>query len=545
MAESQASLFFDPDKFPDDTLKAFAEFVEDFELRYDATFPDPPKVSLDAAIQRWKMVHEDAKPTLVQYDGIVEDWKDHDRVAKFIGLYSSRRLVSDWKAACPEEKTRKQAGWPAFIKFMSAYYRPTENLTLKNFQFRSLSQEKAEPFAAFCNRVEKEAKHCQLRCPAADCSAEFTAIRDQVIIGCLNDEIREEALKKSWLFDELRQEGMRIESASKGASAISGDALNKLGKYSIKNTKKNAQYTSKKVNCFSCGISCERRDISAHARNCPAKSATCGNCRKVGHSAEVCKSKPFKEISLDNEDDDAEVYNVNIFRLQSQEDTDSSAEDFKANVIINNHLHTLLADTGAKVSVCSIKQARKWDLLPRMTPTKVKIKPYKSTAIPAIGVSRCAVSFGNRSVPVLWYIIKENCEPVLAGIPSKQLGIIAFQSRPEVFMPINMIRSADKQGLQEILKGYPECFTGIGKLSNYQVKLHVETGAKPVAEPPRRIPYHLKERVDLAIKDMLKYDVIEEHPREEPAPWVSNIVIALEMMEVYESHWMQKVSIMH
>ena len=83
------------------------------------------------------------------------------------------------------------------------------------------------------------------------------------------------------------------------------------------------------------------------------------------------------------------------------------------------------------------------------------------------------MSFGNRSIPVLWYIINENCEPVLAGIPSKQLGIIAFQSRPEVFMPINMIRSADKQGLQEILKGYPECFTGIGKLSNYQVKLHV------------------------------------------------------------------------
>ena len=218
------------------------------------------------------MVHEDVKPTLVQYDGIVEGWKDHSRVAKFIGPYSSRRLFSDWKAACPNEKTQKQAGWPAFIKFMSAYYRPTENLMLKNFQFCSLSQDKAEPFVAFCNRVGKEAKHCQLRCPAADCSAEFTAIRDQVIIGCLNDEIREEALKKSWLFDELRQEGMRIESASKGASAISGDALNKLGKYSIKNAKKNAQYTSKKVNCFSCGISCERRDISAHARNCPAKS---------------------------------------------------------------------------------------------------------------------------------------------------------------------------------------------------------------------------------------------------------------------------------
>ena len=104
----------------------------------------------------------------------------------------------------------------------------------------------------------------------------------------------------------------------------------------------------------------------------------------------------------------------------------------------------------------------------------------------------------------LWYIIKENCEPILAGIPSKQLGIIAFQSRTEVFMPINIIRSADKQGLQEILKGYPNCFTRIGKLSDYQIKLHVEPRAKPVAEPPGRILYRLKERVDLAIKDMLK-----------------------------------------
>ena len=55
--KSQAStLLFDPDKFPDNTLKAFAEFVEDFELRYEANFPDPPKDSLDSAVERWKMI---------------------------------------------------------------------------------------------------------------------------------------------------------------------------------------------------------------------------------------------------------------------------------------------------------------------------------------------------------------------------------------------------------------------------------------------------------------------------------------------------------
>ena len=201
-------------------------------------------------------------------------------------------------------------------------------------------------------------------------------------------------------------------------------------------------------------------------------------------------------------------------------------EDFKVNLIINNHLDSVLADTGAKVSVCGVKQARKWDLISRMSKTNIKIKPYKSKVIPALGESRCSVSFGNNSVPVVWHIIDEDCEPVLAGIPSKQLGIIKFQSVPKPFMPVNMIKGEDKEGYQEILSRHPECFSGVGKLQGYQVKLHTEAGVKPVAEPPRRIPYHLKERVENAISLMLQDDVIEEHPCTEQAPWVSNVVIA-------------------
>ena len=43
MSESRAStLYFDPDIHPDDTIKAFNEFLIDFELRYEASYPDPP-----------------------------------------------------------------------------------------------------------------------------------------------------------------------------------------------------------------------------------------------------------------------------------------------------------------------------------------------------------------------------------------------------------------------------------------------------------------------------------------------------------------------
>ena len=63
MAESNIhKLYFDPDQYPGGTLKAFNEFVQLYLLRYNANYPDPPKVSMDAAIQRWKIYHENANP---------------------------------------------------------------------------------------------------------------------------------------------------------------------------------------------------------------------------------------------------------------------------------------------------------------------------------------------------------------------------------------------------------------------------------------------------------------------------------------------------
>ena len=110
MADSGAQkLYFDPDLHPEETLKTFDEFVQDYELRYAASYPDPPKVSMDAAIQRWKLQHanhENANPSMAQFDEIKAAWQSKDKVAKLLGLYSSRRLFTDWKVAEPTEATR-------------------------------------------------------------------------------------------------------------------------------------------------------------------------------------------------------------------------------------------------------------------------------------------------------------------------------------------------------------------------------------------------------------------------------------------------------
>ena len=159
-------------------------------------------------------------------------------VAKFIGLFSSQRLQEDWQAAEPDANLRKKASWTNFLKKIRAYYKPTDNPVLINYQFRELSQNEGETFHGFCNRVEKEARTCYFTCKDPACDADKIAIGDQVLIGTNNTKIREEAFLKSWEFANLRMEGMKIESAMRGESEISssgGMNVNKVGKYSYKN----------------------------------------------------------------------------------------------------------------------------------------------------------------------------------------------------------------------------------------------------------------------------------------------------------------------
>jgi hypothetical protein len=87
----------------------------------------------------------------------------------------------------PDESIRNKEKWPAFVRKIQEFYKPTDNPTLKNFIFRALTQQDQESFPAFCNRVEKEARHCRFNCDNEYCSAEKIAVRDKIVIGTHNN----------------------------------------------------------------------------------------------------------------------------------------------------------------------------------------------------------------------------------------------------------------------------------------------------------------------------------------------------------------------
>ena len=61
---------------------------------------------------------------------------------------------------------------------------------------------------------------------------------------------------------------------------------------------------------------------------------------------------------------------------------------------------------------------------------------------------------------------------------------------------------------------YPSLFRGIGKLKNFEVKLHIDENIQPVAQAARRIPFHLRKKVSATLRSVGT-----------STPWVSPVVI--------------------
>lgn len=72
-------------------------------------------------------------------------------------------------------------------------------------------------------------------------------------------------------------------------------------------------------------------------------------------------------------------------------------------------------------------------------------------------------------------------------------------------------------------KGHKRLFEGLGKLKDHQVHLYVNNEVKPVAQPPRRIPFRMRAKVEEKIAEFEAADIIEKV--DGPTPWVSPIVV--------------------
>ena len=95
------------------------------------------------------------------------------------------------------------------------------------------------------------------------------------------------------------------------------------------------------------------------------------------------------------------------------------------------------------------------------------------------------------------YVVEGSGGSLLSWKTSQGLSILqtvqhvgTLPSKPETSTPADLIEE------------YDDLFHGLGKLKDYQIKLHIDENVPPVARPLRRVPFHVRKQLE----DQLRCD---------------------------------------
>ena len=134
-------------------------------------------------------------------------------------------------------------------------------------------------------------------------------------------------------------------------------------------------------------------------------------------------------------------------------------------------------------------------------------------------IGECKLKVGveetGKSTDAHFIIIPDRHITLLGRQSSEILGVL------KVGLSVNECETQSK-GLADLKEKYPEVFTGLGKLKDYQLKLHLDKSVTPVAQAVRRIPYSRRQKVVDKLDELERLDVIEKVSG--PTTWVNPLV---------------------
>ena len=291
--------------------------------------------------------------------------------------------------------------------------------------------------------------------------------------------------------------------------------------------------------------------------SCPARGAECRACGKLNHFARVCRSKPISTPSSDdrvprrslpretpptnpvNSRPQRRIRHIDSPQVPSSGSDDeylfsltiSQVRDVstpKAKVMIANVPLQVLIDTGASINVIDetayqiILKSRQNKRISLRNPA-TKIYSYGgSKPLPVLGMFVTHVESKRKLTPATIYVIRGAHGCLLSYKTATELDLISINTS-SIASVHNPTPAASNHNSNNISKQYPDLFTGIGKMKDFQVELHIDPSVPPVTQPHRRIPFHLRKKLDAEIDKLERQGIIE--PVDGPTPWVSPLVV--------------------
>lgn len=413
---------------------------------------------------------------------------------------------------------------------LSTHFDPTVavNKEFEIYNFRSAKQEPTESVDQFYERLLKLSKSCNF----ASASHE---IKSQIILTTTSSRLRRYALREEGTLESLLRQARSYETAERQASSIESsskpdiniETLNAVAKYGKPNKKYHSSRpkstpnldatrpkstsnldTSKQLpeakSCYFCGNAWPHEKGRS---SCPANKVVCRTCQKIGHFQKLCHSRNKTEVTHNlatsqNGSSDEETFAITV----SQVTTSSKVP--RINIAVNGKPIKFAIDTGASVNVISEDILMKSGIgQSQLNQTDVKIYPYQSkTPLSVLGCFTATLSHKNATLTTNIFVVKGSADSLLGYESAVNLGLIQIATQ----------LNSDYPSL------YPQLFTGVGKLHDFKVHLHVDPTVPPVAQKHRRIPFHMRRKVAAEVARLEELDIIE--PVSGPTPWVSPIV---------------------
>ncbi|KAK9688374.1 hypothetical protein QE152_g35594 [Popillia japonica] len=180
--------------------------------------------------------------------------------------------------------------------------------------------------------------------------------------------------------------------------------------------------------------------------------------------------------------------------------TSSASRGKKINLLVNNVNCTMDWDPGASYSIISSEM---WEKIGKPFLTKPpKLKAYGNFKLTPRGKTDVQVTI-DETTKILPVVVIDNADPMLFGLSWSEAFGMPFPKQVYSISANELVKDTldtNKQ-LEQIIEENVELFnSSLGKIKNYQVKLHIKENAKPVHIAARPIKFGIQKNVEAELE---------------------------------------------
>lgn len=416
----------------------------------------------------------------------------------------------------------EKVNYETLCQKFNEYCDPKKNINYERHVFFETYQ-KDDTFDKFLGSLKVKSKNCEFGV------LRTSLILTQLIRGLKDINIKEKLLAKSSLtLEEATQWCRAAERAGQQASSykpeadvkVEPDAVERLQHGDFLGGRRNyrgapargwaarTQPSMRRQNsesaCGKCALMHSVRD------RCPAFSAKCFHCNRIGHFAKCCRVKFTQEIVDENEQNTEDEYGVNgelLMHNISIDAEDCSRELWSAYINVNGVEIKFKLDSGADASVMSLNCYLTCGFdRSQLKKCYTVLREISKKELPVVGFFDAILKHENISSKQRIYVLNVNCNNLLGLKACVELKLISRGTE----LSVNHL-NFDKS-----------IFEGIGCLPN-ECNIQIDETVQPVVNATRKIPIKIRPRLKAELDNMEKLGIIQKE--DGPTDWVSNIVV--------------------